>query len=277
MLLDYVFVVHLQFGAKGVAAASLIAEIFQLLFGLYLVQRQLRHFPGKWCKEALLDKKKLWRTLQINMDIFIRTLCLMFSLAFFVAQGAKFGDAILAANALLVNFQLLMAHGLDGFAHAAEALVGKAVGMRNQPLIKKVVQVTLLWAFLFSSAISMIYLFAGDWIISMLTDIVAVQESAREYQIWVIVLPVVCVWAFVFDGVFIGATWVSSMRNIMLIATFLVFIPMWFAFSAWGNHGLWLSFMLFMVARAVFMSLVYFRRMNDSKNNNYYHTISEGH
>jgi MATE family multidrug resistance protein len=257
MLLDVLFVVGFGYGASGVAWASLIAEYLGLIFSLWLVKRQLATNPGILLRALIFDKRKLQKMLAINRDILLRNLCLMFTLAFFTAQGARFGDAVLAANAILSNMQTLMAYALDGFAHAAEALVGKAVGARNRDSYFTAIKISSMWAIIASSLIAGTYWIFGEWIIGLMTDIDQVRQTALEYQLWIVLLPVVSVWSFLFDGIYVGATRSAEMRNTMLFSTFLVFLPIWYWFLPFGNHGLWLAFTGFMAARAISMALLF--------------------
>jgi len=258
MVLDYLFVIKFGQSANGVAWASLIAEYSGVIVGVLLVIQVLKAHPGKWIWQGLLDKNKIKRFILINKNIFIRTLSLMFTLAYFTAQGSKMGETILATNAILINFQTFMAYGLDGLAHAAEAMVGKAVGERNRPLFYSSVLIILFWAVISSLCFAILFALFGNHIIALLTDIEPLRESAANYLIWVVILPIVSVWSFVFDGVYIGATRVVEMRNIMLLATFGFFLPSWYLLQGWGNHGLWLAFVIFMLARGVIMVMVFF-------------------
>jgi MATE family multidrug resistance protein len=257
MLLDLLFVVGWGYGANGVAWASLIAEYFGLAFALWLVKQQLVQYPGKLQRVLLLDKRKVRKMLSINKDIFIRNLCLMFSLAFFTAQGARFGDVVLAANAVLFNMYTFMAYGLDGFAHAAEALVGKAVGARDRKEYFAVIKTSAVWAFITSVLIVISYWLAGYWVIALMTDIEGVQQTALTYLPWMLLLPLISVWSFLLDGIYIGTTRAAEMRNTMLFSTFFIFIPLWYLLLPMQNHGLWLAFTLFNTARAVSMALLF--------------------
>ena len=193
--------------------------------------------------------------MSVNGNILIRTLSLMFVFGFVTAQGARQGTALLAANAILINFQFFMAYALDGFAHSAEALVGRALGERNIGGLRKAFRYSLYWsagvAILFAAA----YLLAGQQIVALLTNQAELREVTIRYLPWIIVSPLVSFWSFLFDGVFIGATWAREMRNTMLLSTFAVFVPVFFLFRAigMGNDGLWLAFLVFMAARAVSM------------------------
>ncbi len=259
MLLDVLFVQGWGLAADGVAWASLIAEYCACALGFWLAKRQLQHYPAPWRRELIFDRLKFRAMLLLNQNIFIRTLCLMFSLAFFTAQGARMGDAILAANAVLFNFYTFMAYGLDGFAHAAEALTGMAVGQKRQHAFMQSVYSSATWALLVSILFALMYAFFGEAIIALLTDIDLVHKTAEQYLIWLILLPLISVWSFTLDGIFIGATRSVEMRNSMLVATIVVFIPAWYVLQPWGNHGLWLAYSLFMLGRAVTMAWLFVR------------------
>ena len=180
----------------------------------------------------------------------------MFTLAFFAAQGARFGDVVLAANAILFNMHTLMAYGLDGFAHAAEALVGKAIGARQRDDFLSAVRISTLWAFLISLGFSCLYLLLGDLIIGLMTDIATVKSTAQIYLPWVALLPVISVWSFLLDGIYVGATRAAEMRNTMIFSTFFIFLPVWYLLLPLHNHGLWLAFVLFISARALSMMVL---------------------
>ena len=257
LLLDLLFVMVLGFGAEGVALASLLAEYFGVALALWLAKRELRGFPASLSKLTLINKSKIQQLLSVNRDIFIRNLCLMLTLAFFAAQGAGFGDVVLAANAILFNMHTLMAYALDGFAHAAEALVGKAVGAKQRNDFFSAVRICTIWAFLISMVFSGIYLLAGDLIINLMTDINTVQSTANVYLAWVVLLPVVSVWSFLLDGIYVGATRATEMRNTMIFSTFFIFLPVWYLLLPLENHGLWLAFTIFILARAISMIILF--------------------
>ena len=195
--------------------------------------------------------------LAINKHIFVRNICLMFSLAFFTAQGARFGDVVLAANAILFNMYTFMAYGLDGFAHAAEALIGRAVGAKDRQTYFTVIKICAIWAFITSTLVSAVYWFAGEWIIGLMTDIDSVKQAALQYRPWMVLLPLLSVWSYLFDGIYIGTTRAVEMRNTMLFSTFFIFLPVWYLLLPMHNHGLWLAFVFFMVARAITMGLLF--------------------
>ncbi|WJW76074.1 MATE family efflux transporter [Thiohalobacter sp. IOR34] len=259
-LLDYVFVMHLGMAAEGVALASLIAEYLGLLLALGFARRTLRTFPGRWSWPALREPAALRQLLRVNHDLFLRTLGLLGALAFFTIQGARFGELILAANAVLFNFQTFMAYGLDGFAHTAEALVGRALGAGDRQALRRDLRDTALWSALSALLFSLLFALAGQPLIGLLTDIEAVRSEALRYLPWVIALPLVSVWAFWLDGVFIGATRSADLRRGMLLAVFAVYLPAWYLLQPLGNHGLWAALLLFMAARGLSLGGFLWRR-----------------
>lgn len=253
--LDLLFVLYLGMDAEGVALASLIAEYTGLAMAVVFARQQLLRHPGTWHGSAWLDRAGILRLLTINQDIFLRTLGLLAAFAFFTAQGARFGELILAANAVLFQFQTFMAYGLDGFAHAAEALVGKSIGARNPAVFRQTLRYTLVWSLLTATLFSTVYALAGPSVIALLTDIPEVRAKAADYLPWVVALPLISVWAFWLDGVFIGATRGRELRNGMLIAVFGIYLPAWYLLQPWGNHGLWAALALFMTARGLTLAI----------------------
>lgn len=261
IVLDLVFVLGLGMHVDGVAAASVIAEYIGVVVGLWYVHSELRRRGGHFSRKHLLSIREYSGFAAINGHLFVRTMALMFTFSFITAQGARFGGLILAANAILMNLQLLLSFGLDGFAHAAEALVGKAVGARDRHAVQQAVNVSLQWSLYVASGYTALFLLAGPLVIALLTDLPDVREASLRYLPWLIVSPLVSVWSFLYDGVFVGATRARDMRNIMVGSTVLVFLPAWYLFRFLGNDGLWLAFILFMASRGVGMYIAYRHRV----------------
>jgi MATE family multidrug resistance protein len=255
--LDLFFVISLGMKVDGVALASVIAEYSGFLVGVTFAITVLRKRAGHWPINRLTSITAYRAFLSINAHLFVRTMALAFTLSFITAQGARLGGQILAANALLLNFQNLTAFGLDGIAHAAEAMVGRAIGQKRRDALVHVVRLTLKWSFLFALAYTLVYLAAGRFFISVLTDLPEVRETALRYLPWMIASPLVSVWCFLYDGVYVGATRAKEMRNIMLFSAVAVFLPAWYLLQPLGNDGLWLAFLLFMASRGIGMHLGY--------------------
>ena len=260
IVLDLVFVLLLGMTVRGVALATFIAELSGSAIGIYFVVVELARHPGTWAGLNFFDRSRYTRLFRINAALFFRTMSLMFVFAFITAQGARMGDVILAVNAVLMNFQLFLSYALDGIAHAAEALIGKAVGAGDRPGMLLAVRRTLHWSLLFALSFVLIFFFTGPHIIDLLTDIDTIREAAYEYLPWLIISPIISVWSFFYDGVYVGATRSREMMYVMTGSAFLIFLPAWFYFDTLGNHGLWLAFTLFMAARGLGMHL-WFRRI----------------
>lgn len=253
--LDIALVYGLAMRIDGIALASLLGEMAGTAAGLWLATGRLKRHRGYWDWQTLRRPGAWLDLLRINANILIRTLCLMFAFAFFTAQSARFGRITLAANGLLLGLQSILSYGLDGFAHAAEALAGRALGNRDAGDFHAVVRAVMRWSLLVAGGYTVVYLLAGKGIIYLLSDLATVRAAAVRYLPWLIASPLVSVWSFVFDGVFIGATWSRSMRNSMLVSTALVFLPLWWLSRSWANHGLWFAFLGFLAARGLTMAL----------------------
>jgi MATE family multidrug resistance protein len=248
--LDLLFVLGLHWGVPGAAWASVIAEWSGALLGLYLARRALRAYAGTLDWTAL-RRWLNWRPLlAVNRDIFIRTLALQAVFFLITVQGARLGDATVAANALLLNGLLLTAHALDGLAHALEALCGHALGARDRNALRRTLIVAGGWSLLASLGFALFFLLAGHWFIRLQTNIEGVREAAFTYLPYLALMPLIAVWSYLLDGLFIGATRAREMRNAMLLAL-LLSLPLAWALQPLGNQGLWLAFLAFMGLRSL--------------------------
>jgi len=248
-LLLYVY--GFGWGIAGVGAATATADTVGFAFGAAVLwqSRPRGLAPLAWA--AIFEPAALRRLVAINRDIFLRTMCLLAAFGWFAHLGARLGDAVLAANALLLNFQTFTSYGLDGFAHAAEALVGVAIGTRDRDAFRQAVTVNLIWSVLGALGFAFVYWLAGDAIIDSLTDAPAVRAVARELLTWVVLLPPVSVWGFLLDGVFIGATRTRELMQAMVTSLAVFLVASWVLVGPFGNHGLWVALLIFMAARGV--------------------------
>ncbi len=261
IVFSLLFGLYLGWGIEGVAWATVLAEAIAAITGLtigWLHNRRL----GKLDWVAIRDRSALYRLFGVNRDIMIRSFCLLFAFAFFTAQGARFGEITLAANAVLMHFFLISGYFLDGFATAAEQLAGKAVGARYRPAFDAAVRLTLIWGFILAGFATIIFFAAGPILIDLLTTNEEVRTTARTYLVWAAITALVGVVAFQMDGVYIGATWSVDMRNMMLVSLAAFLLTWWVATPVWGNHGLWLALEVFLGARGI--TLYY--RLNNKAN-----------
>ena len=244
------FVIGLGWGVIGSAWASVLAEWLSVAIGLALTRPSLRAYPGEVAWAAL----RVWQSwkpmLVVNRDIFLRSLALQLVFFLITVQGARLGDATVAANALLLNGLMVTAYALDGLAHAVEALCGHAIGAGNRDELRRSMTVACGWSLLASVAFAMLFLFGGHLFIALQTDIPSVRDTADIYLPYLAVLPLIAVGSYLLDGLFIGATRAREMRNAMLLSVALM-LPVAVLTTGLGNHGLWLSFLLFMALRAV--------------------------
>ena len=248
--LDLLFVLGLEWGVAGAAWASVIAEWSGALLGLWLTRGALARYPGHLEGRAL-QRWSSWRPLlAVNRDIFIRTLALQLVFFLITVQGTRLGDATVAANALLLNGLTLTAYALDGLAHAVEALCGHALGARDRHALRRALLVAGAWSLLASIGFALFFLFGGHWFVALLTDISEIRVLAQVFLPYLAVLPLLAVWSYLLDGLFIGATRAREMRDAMLIALALS-LPLAWWLQSLGNHGLWLAFLAFMGLRSL--------------------------
>ncbi|MCU0975043.1 MAG: MATE family efflux transporter [Steroidobacteraceae bacterium] len=255
VVLDFAFVLGFGLAARGVALATVIAEYSGIALGLWLALRA-RRAAGAPARAAAPPWSQF---LAVNLPLLLRTLALMLCFAFLTAMGARFGSAVLAANALLLNFLYLASYALDGFANAAESLIGRAVGARDGSMLRRALGLSAQWTLGVSLALSALFWLVGPLLVDLMTTQAPLRALAREYLPWLVAVPLVGGWAFLFDGVFVGATLTRQMRDTMLFAALAVYLPAWWVLQPLGNHGLWMAFLLFFAARGAAQAWVLWR------------------
>lgn len=256
ILLDLWFVLGLGWGVEGVAAATLIAEWSGLALGLYLCRdafggRQWRN----WAR--VFDRQRLTRMMQVNGDIMLRSVLLTGSFTTFLFIGSGVGDVNLAANQILLQFLSVTAFGLDGFAFAAEALVGGAVGAGSRARLRRAAVVAGQWSLGGAVLLGLGFALTGPAVIDLMTTAPEVREAGRVYLAWVVAAPLLSVGSYMYDGIFIGATWTRDMRNAMIQAVVAYVVALMVLVPLFGNHGLWAALMVLNLARAVTLGLRY--------------------
>jgi MATE family multidrug resistance protein len=255
LALIFVFVMH--WGVPGVAAASLIAEISGLLLGLVAVRRKLRELPDDGRRARILDPQKFKRMLTINSDIVLRTVCVVSVLGFFMAKSAELGDVQLAANQVLHHFLMFTSFALDGVAHAAETILGESVGRRDREAFVHDRRLVFLWSGVVGIINIAIYALAGHALIALMTNILEVRAAAAQFLWWPTLMPLVSVWAYSYDGVYLAATRTRIMRNTM-VGAFMIFLTLLHVLlPVLGNHALWLAVGGFLAGRGLLLHLAY--------------------
>jgi len=256
-LLDVLLVQVWHLDVRGVAIASATAEYVGLAGGLFWLRAALRP-PAR--QERLWQPAAMLALMAVNRDIFLRSLALLSTFFFFTAQGARLGDAVLAANAVLITFLLLLSNLLDGFANAAEALVGDAHGRHDRQALRQAIGATGRWTVACAALGLIAFSLGGVPLIHLLTDLPGIRDTAITYLPWMLLLPLTASAGFWLDGIFVGATWGAAMRNTMLLAVGIFFV-LWALTLGWENHGLWLAMNGFMAGRGILMGWVLKKRL----------------
>jgi MATE family multidrug resistance protein len=247
-------VMRLNWGVAGIATATLTAEWSGCLLGLGILASSGVHL-FRFRMSELTRPQALLHLFSLNRDIFLRTLGLVGAYAWFTRTGARAGDTVLAANAVLLNFQMIASYGLDGFANAAEALVGETIGARRRNNYRSVLKAAAVSAFIVAAAISLVYLTFGIHIIALFTNQQLIRALAAHFLPWIVILPIVSVWSFLLDGVFVGATRAPELRDSMIVSS-LGFLGLSLLLGHYlGNNGLWAAMLSFMVLRAITLAI----------------------
>ena len=259
MVLDVLFVFGFGLEVAGVAWATVIAEYATLALGAWFVWRRLGGLHPALSRRHLLDWSAIRRLVAVNGDIVLRSLTLQIAFVSLAALGSRQGELILAVNTLLLNMLHLAAFALDGFAFAASTLVGRHAGSGDRSAMRAAVKAGLAWSFLFAGIITMVFIIVGQPLIWLITDIEEVRGEALIYLPYAIAGPLIGAVAFLFDGVFVGATRTAEMRNGMVAALIVFGLGAWLLMPSLGNHGLWLTYHAFMVMRGLWLGVVYWQ------------------
>jgi MATE family multidrug resistance protein len=254
LLLDVFFVLGLGLGVEGVALGTVLAEWGAAAFGLYLVGRALARM-GWWRRRPanVTDRQALVRLFDISSNLILRTFFV--NLPFFVNSlvAASMGDVLLAVNAVLMQLFFIAIYGIDGFAHTAETLTGYAYGAGRAPELRRATVLSMFWGFVVAAAMALTYLLFGQAFVDGLTTASAVREAASDFLIWVVMIPFACVGAFLFDGVFIGTTYIREMRNAMAASALVWGIVLYVCLPIWHYHAVWIAMIAFMATRSLLL------------------------
>jgi len=256
ILLDLWFVLGLGWGVEGVAIATLISELTGLAVGLWLCRNALKGQVW-WNPSRIFDRVRLIHMAVVNGDILVRSLMLQAIFVSFLFIGADFGDVTLAANQVLTQFLQITAYGLDGFAFAAETLVGTALGASNRGALRRGAVLASVWGLASCVALALFFWVQGGWLIDVLTTAPDVRIEARVYLIYMVASPILGILPWMLDGIFIGATRTKDMRNMMAVSLAIYVAALMLLVPSFGNHGLWGAMLISFVARGITLAVKY--------------------
>ncbi len=269
ILFSIIFVIILKQNVTGVALGTVIAQYSGLTLAIVLLIRNYKSYFIKINKEILFDFSKIKRFFKVNTDLMIRSFLLIISIAFFTNQSAKLGDNILAINMILLQSFYIFSYFTDGFAYAGEALVGKFIGSKDRNNLIKSIRLLLMWGFSISIPFTILYALFPSTFVKIISDNPNILTEIKPYYIYMIIIPLITFAAFIWDGIYIGATASKAIRNTMIISSIFIFLPAWFFLvPRFENHGLWIAFLCFMIARGIAMTLMAKRNIIQSVKTN---------
>ena len=261
IILSSVFVIHFGLGIAGAAAGTVVAAYISVIAFLLFSYFQLKNkFSGSLTIVKIFNKKKIFQLFNINVDIFIRTLFLTFSFLWITYQSSKLGENYLAVNTILMQFILLASFFLDAYAFSTEAVVGYIIGKKSEKKFLRTITNSFQLSIGSSLVISVLYFFSFQFIVSLLTDLDYLRYLAFNYYLWIIIIPPIASLCYQFDGIFIGASHTAEMRNSMVLSVIIFITSSSFLINNFGNHGLWLGLLFFMVMRTITLNF-YFNRI----------------
>ncbi len=258
LVLDVVLVLGFDMGVKGVAVGTLISEWGAAIAGMLFVRRALHAIGWRPPWPANIWQPQALRALfHVSGNLVLRTFFVQ--LPFFVGTVAatRLGDLTLAVHGVLMQLFFVMTYALDGFAHTAETLAGYAYGARQADALRSTTRYCAVWATLLAVLTGVTYISAGELFIGLLTTSEEIRASAAGYLAWVASAPLLCVWAFLFDGIFIGTTRIVEMRNAMFLAALIWIAALWVSYAPFAYHGVWLAMSIFMLSRSILLAFYY--------------------
>ena len=261
IITSYIFAIPMGMGVKGVALGTVISQYMGVVISLIVIKyRYLKIFKNISLKAAMsfAEMKKFFK---VNKDIFLRTICLSAVFTFFTSASSTMGEDILAVNTLLMQLFILFSYFMDGFAYAAEALVGRYTGAKNKKLLMESVKSLVLWGVCLSIPFTIGYMFFLTPILSIFGESREIAEASVQFRWWITAVPIMSFLAFLYDGIMVGASQSAAMRNAMFISTFMFFVVYYSTISLIDNNALWLAFIVYLLLRGVIQALLFRQEM----------------
>ncbi|WP_341299917.1 MATE family efflux transporter [Lysinibacillus sp. FSL H8-0500] len=255
IILCIVFVIICHMEIRGVALATVVAEITAPLIGLYLLKSQQLLTGWQKLRAEVFDRQVVQTMLRLNSDFFIRTACLLTAFTLFTSIGSSMSVDILAANTILFQLHFVFAYFFDGLANASSIYIGNAVGSNNKKLYEQTIRISFWWSFGLAIVLSVLFYFLGPVILASFTNIEVIYQLTLQYQMWLVLFPLVGFWALMLSGIFSGATMIAPIRNSHIWSLISYLLALAICLPLWGNHGLWFAFILFTLGRSLFLAI----------------------
>ncbi len=260
IVFSYYFVVHLNWDVAGVAWGTVLAQYFALFLAIiFMLFKYRAYFLGAFLKSKWEGLKSYNEFLQVNGNLFIRTVALTLAFGIFYSRSTLLGAQLLAVNVVLLQFINWMSYGIDGFAYAAESIVGKYKGAKDERKVMKAIKLLFIWGLVLALFYTGLFAFAGKQIFGIFTEDTAVLSLGNEYLFWVVITPICAFAAYIWDGIYIGLTATITMRNAMLFAFAIFLVILFILENKMANHGIWLAFTLFLLLRGIFQGAYFWK------------------
>lgn len=255
IILSVLFVFGFGMKIEGIALGTVLSQIISIMVAAAFWWRYYRRLRKYIRKATIWDKRSIRSFFKVNADVFVRTFLLTLVTTFFTFASSGMGEITLAVNALLMQFFMFFSYFMDGFAYAGEALTGRFVGAGNVKALKLMLKRIFFWGWMVSIAAVVIYALFPNQLLHILTNDLQIIESTKDFMFWTVLIPLTGFAAFLWDGIFIGATASRQMRNAMVFSSMLFFASYYIMTPLWGNNGLWLSFILYLLGRGVIQTI----------------------
>jgi MATE family multidrug resistance protein len=264
ILFSLFFVLYLNLNVQGVALGTLVSSSLTTIIFLFYTFFDLNKFAQlEYNTQKIFNFKKIKNIFNINFNIFIRSILLTFAFLYFTYLGNSISEETVAANTILLNLTMLSAFILDAYAFSTEGIVGYSIGSKNLRLLKDVVKNSFILSASTALLICVIFFFGNHFFIIAMTDLTEIRNICFSYAYWIVIIPFISSFCFQFDGIFVGASQTTELRNAMIVSVAIYIVVSFFLIASFGNTGLWLSLCLFFIARAltlfVYMPRIYGR------------------